>query len=116
MKTGVEFADYEFTTFDKELTVNIGNEIIQLSYLGAGHTTDNIVGYYDKEKALYGGCLVKAVGSMKGNLADADVNAWSSTVTKVKNKYPNTDIVVPGHGKTGGVVLLDYTIELFEEE
>jgi len=111
-----EFTGYKIKIFEDKLSINIGTSSIQLEYLGAGHTTDNIVGYYDKDKILFGGCLVKAVGSMKGNLADADVEEWSNTVRKVKEKYPNADIVVPGHGKTGGVELLDYTIELFERE
>lgn len=116
LQQGDEFKDYEFTTFEEELNLDIGSGTIQLSYLGAGHTTDNIVGYYSEEKTLFGGCLVKAVGSMRGNLADADVNEWSNTVRNVIEKYPNTEIVVPGHGKTGGIELLDYTIELFEPE
>lgn len=100
--------------FDEELILNIGNEKVYAKFFGEGHTKDNIVGYFPKEKAMFGGCLVKEVDATKGNLEDANVKAWSNTVEKVKAQYPDTKIVIPGHGKTGGTELLDYTIKLFK--
>jgi metallo-beta-lactamase class B len=44
------------------------------------------------------------------------VNDWSKTVSKLKAKYPDTQIIIPGHGKSGGTALLDYTIKLFEQK
>jgi metallo-beta-lactamase class B len=35
-------------------------------------------------------------------------------VRKIKEKYPEVKIVIPGHGKPGGTALFDYTIELFK--
>jgi len=32
----------------------------------------------------------------------------------VKEKYPKVKTVIPGHGQTGGIELLDYTINLFK--
>ena len=46
----------------------------------------------------------------KGNLADAEIDAWSETVSDVKKAYPELKHVVPGHGLSGGVDLLEYTI------
>jgi metallo-beta-lactamase class B len=57
--------------------------------------------------------LIKAVGAGKGNLEDANVAVWSETVGKLKRTYPEAKIVIPGHGKTGGTELFDYTIKLF---
>ena len=54
------------------------------------------------------------MGSSKGNLADANVKQWSSTVEAIKNAYPSLKIAIPGHGKIGGAELLDYTIKLFK--
>lgn len=100
---------------DTQQEFQIGNQKVYARYFGEGHTRDNIVGYFPTEKALFGGCLIKENGAGKGNLADANVKDWSETVRKLKTAYPDIDIVIPGHGKTGGKELLDYTIQLFEE-
>lgn len=103
-------------SFDKELKIVLdGNEIIT-RYFGAGHTTDNTVTYIPNEEILFGGCLIKAIGAGKGNLEDADTNQWSGTVRKIKARYPNLNIVIPGHGKAGGIELLEYTIKMFDPE
>ncbi len=73
-----------------------------------------MVGYFPKEKAMFGGCLIKEMNATKGYLGDANVKTWSATVEKVKAKYPDAKIVIPGHGEIGGEELLDYTIKLFK--
>lgn len=100
--------------FEQMLTLKIGNEKVYAEFLGEGHTKDNIIGYFPKGNAIFGGCLIKEVGATKGNLEDANVQTWSETVSKLKQKYPNTKIVIPGHGKSGGLELFDYTINLFK--
>lgn len=100
--------------FDKELTLQVGNKKVYLNYFGEGHTKDNIVAYFADEKVLFGGCLIKESGAGKGNLEDANENAWSETVTRLKEKYPGIQTVIPGHGKRGGKELLEYTIRLFQ--
>ena len=88
---------------------------IEVTFFGEGHTRDNVVAYVPGEEVLFGGCLLKAKGAGKGYLGDANVQAWSETVSKIKEKYPNLKIVIPGHGDPGGSELLDYTIEMFKE-
>lgn len=83
-------------------------------FFGEGHTKDNVVGYFPEAEAIFGGCLIKESGAGKGNLEDANVAAWSATVKKLKRSYPRAKTVIPGHGKSGGRELLDYTIKLFE--
>ncbi|WP_196894499.1 subclass B1 metallo-beta-lactamase [Aureivirga marina] len=100
--------------FSEKIELEIGKNSVITEYFGEGHTKDNVVGYIPNENALFGGCLVKRVGAGKGFTGDANINAWSNTVLKIKNKYPNLEIVVPGHGKSGGTELLDFTIELFK--
>ncbi|WP_407428784.1 subclass B1 metallo-beta-lactamase [Arcticibacter sp.] len=99
-----------FTNY-KEFT--IGDYKVIAEFIGEGHTKDNIIGYFPKENMMFGGCLIKEVGSEKGNLEDANIKAWSSTVEKLKTKYPHVTTIIPGHGRTGGPELLDYTIKLF---
>ena len=93
--------------------IKVGNVYLPLDYPGEGHTKDNIVVYFPEEQILFGGCLIKSLGAGKGNLEDANVDTWASTVEKVKEQYGDAKIVVPGHGKPGGIKLLDYTIEMF---
>lgn len=102
--------------FDDSLTLNVGDMKVSAEYFGEGHTKDNIIGYVAEDETVFGGCLIKEVGAKEGNLGDANVNAWSATVKKLKQKYPQAKIVIPGHGKTGGTDLFDYTITLFEQK
>ena len=100
--------------FDESLILEAGRQMIINLFPGEGHTTDNIVCYVPQEKVLFGGCLIKALGAGKGNLADANVNTWSESVKRVKGEFDDIEIVIPGHGAYGGPELLDYTIEKFE--
>ncbi len=102
--------------FDSLMTLEIGGQTVENCFFGAGHTADNIVGYIPSERVLFGGCLIKTLGADEGNLEDADVSAWSATVRKIKQAYPEVAHVVPGHGEVGASNLLDYTIEMFGEE
>ncbi|WP_020605276.1 subclass B1 metallo-beta-lactamase [Spirosoma spitsbergense] len=100
--------------FDGTLTLPVGDKKVYAEYFGEGHTKDNVIGYFPDGNALFGGCLIKEVGATKGNLEDANVVAWPGTVSKLKQKHPQAKIVVPGHGKSGGTELLEYTIHLFQ--
>lgn len=100
--------------FNDTQTLTIGGSKIINKHFGAGHTSDNIVSYIPSEHVLFGGCMIKEVGATKGFLGDANLNEWSNSVEKVKNAYPDLKYIVPGHGKTGGIKLLDYTIQLFK--
>ncbi len=100
--------------FDTQLELMVGGSKVFAEYFGEGHTRDNIIGYFPQEKVIFGGCLIKSLHARKGYLGDANVKAWSSTVRKLKIKYGEARIIVPGHGNVGGNDLLDYTITLFE--
>ncbi|WNJ18367.1 subclass B1 metallo-beta-lactamase [Pontibacter sp. G13] len=103
-------------TFEDEKTFQVGGIKVIVKYLGPGHTQDNVVAYVPKDRVLFGGCLLKADGAGKGNLADADVKQWPLTIRKVQSEFKKVKVVIPGHGKPGGPELLDYTAELFAEE
>ena len=101
--------------FDGLLELPMGDKKVLAQYFGEGHTKDNVIGYFPDEKIIFGGCLIKEIGAGKGNLEDANVKDWASTVAKLKAQYPHTKVIVPGHGKVGGTELLDYTIKMFEQ-
>jgi len=100
---------------DHHIEIPLGNTIVEARFVGEGHTPDNIIGYFPKDKALFGGCLIKENGASKGNLEDANVGVWSASVGNLQKTYPQIQLVVPGHGATGGTELLDYTVELFQQ-
>ncbi|MEM7381519.1 MAG: subclass B1 metallo-beta-lactamase, partial [Bacteroidota bacterium] len=56
------------------------------------------------------------LNARKGNLADANIAQWSQTMELIKAKFPEIEIVIPGHGKAGGMELLDYTYQLFSPD
>ncbi|WNC72347.1 subclass B1 metallo-beta-lactamase [Thalassotalea psychrophila] len=86
---------------------------IEIYYPGPGHTEDNIVVWLPKSNILFGGCFVKSMNSKNlGNTEDASINKWPASIQKVINKYPNIEIVVPGHGKVGDINLLKHTAKL----
>lgn len=100
--------------FQDSLRLNVGTEHVMVKFFGEGHTRDNVIGYFPSEHVLFGGCLIKESDASKGYLGDANVAAWSGTVERVKQAYPNVKIVIPGHGEQGNQKLLDYTINLFQ--
>lgn len=102
--------------FPEKWNISIGDKSVLVRHFGEGHTSDNVVGHIPSENALFGGCLVKTMNASKGNLEDANVREWSATIAKIKEQYPNLQIIVPGHGKSGGMELLDYTYSLFLDQ
>ena len=100
--------------FDEQLRLRAGQQEVIARFVGEGHTPDNIVAYVPAEQVLFGGCLIKELGAGKGNLEDANVAAWPQTVATLQQAYPATRVLIPGHGKTGGLELSNYTIQLFK--
>lgn len=100
--------------FAGSLELAVGGKRVLAQFVGEGHTRDNIVGYVPSERVLFGGCLIKEVGAGEGNLEDATVSHWALTGIKLRAKYPEAKVIIPGHGAPGGTSLLDYTIRLFE--
>ena len=102
--------------FGRKKTLKIGNKTVVNYHPGAAHTSDNIVSYVPAEQVLFGGCMLKANGAGKGNLADASVEDWSDSAERVQKQFPNAEYLVPGHGHYGGPELLQYTIDLFAND
>jgi metallo-beta-lactamase class B len=58
---------------------------------------------------LFGGCLLRATTDNGiGNLADADIDAYPTTIARLIERYPARRITVPGHGSAAGDAL-DWT-------
>lgn len=86
---------------------------VEVAYPGAAHAEENLVVYIPSQKILYGGCAIKgAEANSMGNLSDADITAWPASLNWVKATYPETQTVVPGHGKGADLSLIDKTLAM----
>ncbi len=95
------------------IPVRYGSSIVLMTYHGAGHTIDNVVAWVPKQRVLFGGCLIKSLDAESlGNTKDGDLQAYPSTVQRVRAGYPGAKIVVPGHGDWGGPELIEHTLKL----
>lgn len=102
--------------FEDKMELKVGNQAVINRFFGEAHTRDNITSYIPSEGLIFGGCAVKSMGAGKGNLEDANIAEWSATMEKIKTTYPNAQIVVPGHGASGGIELLEYTQNMFKKK
>ncbi|MGH1284214.1 BcII family subclass B1 metallo-beta-lactamase [Bacillus toyonensis] len=95
--------------------MKFGNMKVETFYPGKGHTEDNIVVWLPQYKILAGGCLVKSAEAKDlGNVADAYVNEWSTSMENVLKRYGNMNVVLPGHGEVGDKGLLLHTMDLLK--
>lgn len=100
----------------KDTTFKIGQYSLETFYPGAGHAPDNIVIWFGKEKVLYGGCLVKSVDDENlGNLGDASVQDYATTIMNVQRKFPDAKYVIPGHNDWRSVESLQHTLEMAKQ-
>ncbi|CAM4201288.1 subclass B1 metallo-beta-lactamase [Pseudoalteromonas byunsanensis] len=98
-------------------TLAIANDTIEIFAPGAGHTEDNIVVWLNQQKVLFGGCFVKSLESTGlGNIKDASIAQWPTSISNVLKRYPEIRQVVPGHGKVGNMSLLTHTAELVHKQ
>jgi len=101
--------------FKDSLSITLQKIQIDMFYFGAGHTIDNIVTWLPSEKILFGGCLIKSLNATdKGNIKDADLQAWPITLRKVKDRFKNAKIIIPGHSAIGDTSIFEHTIRIIE--
>lgn len=97
----------------KDTIFNIGQYSFEIYYPGAGHTEDNIIAWFSKEKILYGGCLIKGADAENlGYLGDANTSEYQTTLKKVKKKCPDPKFIVVSHHDWNNVNSLEHSIKL----
>lgn len=98
---------------EKDTIFNDGQYSFETYYPGPGHTEDNIVLWFNKEKILYGGCLIKgAEAENLGYLGDGNVFEYETTLKKVQKKYPDPKFIIVSHHDWNNVYSLSHSIEL----
>jgi metallo-beta-lactamase class B len=85
----------------------------QTYYPGHGHAPDNIVIWFEKEKILYGGCLIKSVeDNTLGNLSDANVKQYATTIKNVIQKCKKPSYIITGHSDWTNTKSLKHTLHM----
>ena len=97
----------------KDTVFNIGQYSFETYYPGEGHTADNIVVWFEKERILYGGCLIKGADAGNlGNLADANVVTYEATLRNVQAKCPDPKFIIVSHSDWKNTNSLKNSIKL----
>lgn len=105
-----EFLIYQDTSF------TIDQHTFQTYFPGQGHTAVNIVIWFAQEKILYGGCLIKsAIDDDLGNLGDANVKEYATTIKNVQQKCPLPNFVIVGHGDWTNANSLQHTLDMAKQ-
>lgn len=101
---------------DKDTVFTVGKYSFEIYYPGHGHAPDNIVAWFQKEKILYGGCLVKSTqDNTLGNLGDASVMDYPATLKNVRKKCRKPKYIIPGHNDWSDARSLEHTLKMAEE-
>jgi glyoxylase-like metal-dependent hydrolase (beta-lactamase superfamily II) len=85
---------YPTITFETAMTINLGNRIVELKHLGAGHTRGDIIAWIPDCKALFSGDLLEYGATPY--CGDAQLEEWPETLRKIKAL--NAETAVPGRG------------------
>lgn len=98
---------------DQDTVFVVGDYTFQTFFPGHGHAPDNIVIWFEKQKILYGSCLVKSVEDKTlGNLGDADVREYPNTLKKVKRKFKKPRYIITGHNGWRDTGSLEHTLKM----
>lgn len=101
---------------DKDSTFRIGEYSFQTYYPGKGHAPDNIVIWFEKEKILYGGCLIKSTDDETlGNMSDASVKDYETTLVNVQRHCPQPRYIIPGHNSWVNPGSLKHSLHMAKE-
>lgn len=98
----------------KGLSLRFGKEMVHVKFLGIGHSIDNLIVYLPNKTAIFGGCMILSMEANKpGNVHDGNKNEWRKTIQLVNNN--NYNLVIPGHGKYGGIDLIQHTASILNQ-
>ncbi len=97
----------------KDTTFRVDQYQFETYYPGEGHTQDNIVIWFPKEKILLGGCLIKgAKDENLGFLGDGNTKTYASALLNVERRYPNPKFIITTHSDWRDINSLKNSIKL----
>lgn len=100
----------------KDTAFTVGQYSFETYYPGQGHTEDNIVIWFEKEKILYGGCLIKGADDENlGFLGDGNVKAYANTLKKVQKKCRKPQFIIVAHSDWNNTNSLKHSLMMAKE-
>jgi metallo-beta-lactamase class B len=103
--------------FDKDTTFTVGGYAIQTFYPGEGHTRDNIVVWFGKDRVLYGGCLIKGVEAPDlGFTGDGNLGSYAASIRRLQAKFPNPAFVIPTHQGWQSTRSIQHTLDMAQKQ
>lgn len=101
---------------EKDTVFTVGNYTFRTYYPGEGHTSDNIIVWFEKDKVLFGGCLIKSIESTNlGYIGEANPKEWPASIKNIQKNFREHKYIIPGHGNWTSNKALDHTLMLLEE-
>lgn len=82
-------------TFKENMTVDLGNKVVEIMHLGEGHTKGDAIVWLPKEKILFAGDLVEF--NATPYCGDAQLSKWPRTLDILEALDANA--LVPGRGE-----------------
>jgi cyclase len=89
---------YPTLTFKERVTLDLGNNKIELLYLGPAHTTGSLIVYVPKEKVLFAGDLLFT--NFHPFLGEANIEGWVKALDSLMAMEVTK--IIPGHGPVSG--------------
>lgn len=100
----------------KDTVFTVGEYSFETYYPGEGHTLDNIIIWFKKEKILYGGCLIKGADAEDlGYLEDGNKTAYEATLKNVQRKCRNPNFIIVAHSDWSNLNSLKHSILMARE-
>lgn len=111
--TGQARAEY---IFEKDTLFDIGGKKFETYFAGEGHTKDNITIWFQNERILYGGCLIRSIDSKGlGYYAEGNVDEWDNTIKRLKRKFKRPNFIIPGHADWTSKKSLNHTLKIIRK-
>ncbi len=82
------------TTFDKEMTVQVGDKTVELYNVGPAHTRGDVLAYVPGDKVIFTGDIIFNEGHPV--IWDGPIANWQKACERILSL--DVDVVVPGHG------------------
>ncbi|MBW1853328.1 MAG: MBL fold metallo-hydrolase [Deltaproteobacteria bacterium] len=94
-----QLGEFKFTppdiTFDENMTLHMGGKVIELKFLGGGHTGGDIVVYLPKEKVIFSGDLFSKGSGLPDYRDDSSIDKLIKSLRKMQTL--DIEKIVPGH-------------------
>jgi metallo-beta-lactamase class B len=98
---------------EKDTIFNVGRYSFETYFPGQGHTEDNIVIWFKKEKILFGGCLIKGADAENlGFLGDGNTKEYETTLKNVKRKFKKPKHIIIAHSDWNNLNSLKHSIKM----